>query len=146
MLENIVFSLARFENNFMNIEVKAVTSADAIKMLRQEGHILIDVRTPEEWKMIAASSLNSRDVIFLSLLTLPDGSINPRFMDDFMALKIEAEAKLLFICRSGGRSGYAAEICAGLGYECYNITDGIEALVSVCYPTINTNTTLRLDS
>lgn len=134
MLENIVFSLARFENNFMNIEVKAVTSADAVKMLRQEGHILIDVRTPEEWEMIAAPSLNSRDVVFLSLMIPPSMSVNPSFVDDFTALKIDAETKLLFVCRSGGRSGYAAEICTGLGYECYNITDGIEALVSACYP------------
>lgn len=130
MPANIVFSIVRFENNFMNIEVKSIISADAALMLKQENCLLIDVRTPQEWRVITAPSLNSRDVVFLSLMISQGMSVNPDFVDDFIKLGLTTDLKLLFVCRSGARSGYAAEICAGLGYECYNITDGIEALTS----------------
>lgn len=110
--------------------MKKVISTEAVKMLQNKDSVLIDVRTPEEWEIIAAPSLNSEEVIFLSLMTSPDMSMNPRFVDDFTVLGIERAKKLLFVCKAGGRSGYAAEICSGLGYECYNITDGIDVLVS----------------
>lgn len=128
ILKNIVFSPARFENKFMNIEVKRVTSAGAVKMLQAKDCLLIDVRTPKEWEMISFSPLVSKDVIYLSF-TNPDMTVDSHFIDKFAKLGIDINTKILFVCRSGVRSGYAAESCAELGYECYNITDGIEALV-----------------
>lgn len=111
------------------MEVRKVTAANSIQMLHDDDFVLIDVRTPEEWAIDAATSLNSNDVVFLCL-TSPDMSINPCFIEDFKSLKIDFKKKLLFICKAGGRSGLAAEMCALLGYECFNIIDGIEALNS----------------
>lgn len=112
------------------MEVRNVTSINAAEMLKDDDSVLIDVRTPEEWGVTAPLSLNANDVVFLSLMTSPDMSMNPRFIDDFMELELDPAQKLLFVCKAGGRSGYAAEMCASLGYECYNITDGIDGLVS----------------
>ena len=109
------------------MKVKKVNSADSVKMLQDDDFLLIDVRTAEEWYSCSAISLNKNDIVFLCL-TQPDMSINPNFTENFKALKIDLKKKLLFICKAGRRSGLAAEMCALLGYECYNITDGIETL------------------
>ena len=112
----------------MKMEVEKLLSEDAAKMLQNDDVILIDVRTPEEWGLIKAPSSNANVIVFLSIVNLPSGLENPYFLSDFMKLKLDKNKKLLFVCKSGGRSDYAANICAKLGYKCYNIIDGIERL------------------
>jgi len=103
-----------------------IISAEALSIMRSDGAVIVDVRTPKEWSEVGKPYIKGKKTIFLSLLQQPDMSPNPHFVSDFMMLDIPHSKKLLFICKSGGRSGMAAKICSELGYECYNIADGFE--------------------
>jgi rhodanese-related sulfurtransferase len=112
----------------MKMEVEKLSASDAAMMLQNDDYVLVDVRTPEEWELISAPPSNMNETVFLSIVNLPSGLENPYFLNDFMKLELSKDKKLLFVCKSGGRSDYAANLCAKLGYRCYNIIDGIERL------------------
>lgn len=90
-------------------KAKSLSQADAKKRMEEDKNIiLLDVRTPQEYKEIH----------------IPNSFLLP--LDN---VKAEAESKLkdkdatIFVyCRSGGRSAAASGILVGLGYtNVYNI-------------------------
>ena len=57
----------------------------------------------------------------------PDMDVNPDFVDQVAAGGIGKDTPLLFICRSGVRSRYAAEAMTAAGFQkCYNVAGGFE--------------------
>ena len=103
----------------------AVTPAEA-QALRDAGVArIVDVRTPEEY----------RDVGHLAdtpLVVWPrNGSPEDvaRFVDQ-VTEKYQPADTLLFLCRSGVRSHYAAHVLAQAGFEhAYNVLEGFEGAV-----------------
>ena len=103
----------------------AVTPAEA-QALRDAGAArLVDVRTPEEHRDVG-------HVADAPLIVWPrNGSPEDvaRFVDE-VAAKYRPEDTLLFLCRSGVRSHYAAHVLAQAGFErAYNVLEGFEGAV-----------------
>lgn len=90
--------------------VKEIVVEDLRKILHKDIQ-LVDVRTPSECAEGIITRATQIDVT----------------SDDFekKALQMLDKSKPVYIyCRSGGRSGIAAEILAKKGYKVYNLTGG----------------------
>jgi rhodanese-related sulfurtransferase len=96
---------------------------------------LIDVRTQAEWSFVGVPDVSElgQTLICVEWASFPGMSVNPRFVDEVMeALGDEAPGKLLFLCRSGVRSLYAAGAVAqrfaseGKTVDCLNVAGGFE--------------------
>jgi rhodanese-related sulfurtransferase len=86
------------------------------------GARLVDVRTRAEWDWVGRIP----GAIEIELLTYPDNRPNPSFLTE-LEQRIEKDAPVMFICRSGGRSHNAAMLAQQAGYrECYNVLEGFE--------------------
>ena len=88
----------------------------------QRGGKLVDVRTQAELYWVG----RVQGSVFIEWNSFPEGKLNP----DFLAQLAEATGKdepLLFLCRSGNRSHFAAILATQAGWrECYNILEGFE--------------------
>ncbi len=109
---------------------------DAFELLRSDQNsVLVDVRTFEEFNFVGSanhSPFNSR-MIFLPWQLFPSMNENPEFssnLEESLKKLFGSECKkvkIIFICRSGGRSNAAANHAINLGYHnCYNIISGFE--------------------
>lgn len=86
------------------------------------GAQLVDVRTRAEWDWVGRIP----GAVEIELLSYPGNRPNPEFMQQ-LAEKVAADAPVLFICRSGGRSHNAAMLATQAGYaDCYNVLEGFE--------------------
>lgn len=111
------------------MNVKNVNSLDAYSLLMvDEGAVLIDVRTPQEWEKTGVPYLGDRNkAVFLSWQLLPNMSLNKNFEPQFISCIKNKMSNIFFLCRSGHRSLSAATFIAQMNYEnCYNIIDGFE--------------------
>lgn len=79
---------------------------EELNVLIEKGATIIDVRTALEYRLGHAENT----------LNIPLSSLNSRIEE----LK-EMKKPLLLCCRSGARSGQAAEMLNRLGIECHNI-------------------------
>jgi rhodanese-related sulfurtransferase len=100
----------------------AVTPAEAWALQQAGAARIVDIRTEPEWQFVG-------HVPGIPLIVWPrDGSEEP--LRDFLARIGEAfprDGPILFLCRSGVRSHYAAELAAQAGYrEAYNVLEGFE--------------------
>ncbi len=88
-------------------EVKLIDSDEARKLIKDSGALLVDVRTKEEYEQnhIEGAMLIPLDVI--------DSVIEEQISDK--------ETNIILYCRSGRRSGIAAELLLEMGYK--NIYD-----------------------
>ena len=91
--------------------------------------VLVDVRTRAEWNYVGLPDLTGlgKQVLRVEWLTVPDGAVNPRFVDELAAAGVAQDAPVLFLCRSGQRSIAAAEAATAAGYgKAYNVAQGFE--------------------
>jgi rhodanese-related sulfurtransferase len=116
--------------------VKQINPAEAFALLKKDpDSVLVDVRTFEEFNFVGvadASEFNNR-MILLPWQLMPTMEVNHNFN---ISLKKELEklfkekatkAKVVFLCRTGGRSNQAANQALTLGYEnSYNLVNGFE--------------------
>ena len=109
-----VGSAAAFEN---------VTSQEAYEMVNSGQAILIDVRTLEEGYWVGMPDVVAGGLYVIPWLTrtiAPDGTVTTDPNPDFNNLVEKAfqdkDQALITMCRSGGRSTYAAERLEGLAY------------------------------
>lgn len=101
------------KNEPASIETLTVQAAYD-QMSKTDGEFFVDVRTPEEW---AAGHAEGATLIPLQEFT----SRAPNELSD-------KNAKIYLICRSGNRSGQAAQILLDMGYtHVYNIDGGTTA-------------------
>ncbi|MCI3950816.1 MAG: rhodanese-like protein [Burkholderiales bacterium] len=86
------------------------------------GAKLVDVRTRAEWDWVGRIP----GAVEIELLTYPGSRPNPSFLAE-LEQRVDKEAPVFFICRSGGRSHNAAQLAMQAGYtQCYNVLEGFE--------------------
>lgn len=94
-----------------------------------EDAVLIDVRTRAEWAYVGVPRLpeGAEPLRTIEWQTFPDGTPNPRFVEELREAGVEEGQSLYFLCRSGVRSIAAANAAtaAGLG-PAFNVTEGFE--------------------
>jgi rhodanese-related sulfurtransferase len=73
------------------------------------GAYLLDVREHEEWDAGHAPGA----------VHIPLGELGARYTE------LDAGRSLYVICRSGNRSGHAAQALAGAGWDASNVSDGM---------------------
>ena len=117
------------QKNDFNL-VTDITVIEAWEILKKNsGAHLIDVRTEAEIIFVGYPTLKSidKEVIFIPWLFYPGSILNQDFKKILCEQFINKDDHLLFICRTGGRSGHAAIVSSEFGYKnCYNIEDGFE--------------------
>jgi len=100
----------------------AVTPAEAKELADAGAAIIVDVRTEPEYIQVGHVPGTPR-------IEWPrnGGPDQMQAFVDALGDKYETGEKLLFLCRSGVRSHYAAELAAHAGYSnAYNVLEGFE--------------------
>lgn len=102
----------------------AVTPTEAQALLNAEPAArLIDVRTRAEWDYVGRVPGS----LLVEWNTYPDGTRNPRFLEELRRAVAATDAPVLFLCRSGQRSDGAARAAAAAGYtHAFNVLEGFE--------------------
>ena len=100
-----------------------VTVADLHQSLAANpALVLVDVRTPEEWR--AERAVGIKSFVEYDQIAARHGEIGADF-----------ETPIYLICRSGHRSGIAAKTLHDQGYKhVYNVAGGTSAWVAEDYP------------
>jgi rhodanese-related sulfurtransferase len=86
------------------------------------GAKLVDVRTRAEWDYVGTIP----DSVRIEWQTYPGGQPNPNFLAQ-LRHQVDPEALVMFICRSGVRSHFAAIAATEGGYrDSYNVLEGFQ--------------------
>ncbi len=101
----------------------ALPSREAFELWKTlQGAQLVDVRTRAEWDWVGRIPA----AVEIEWAGYPGNQPNPGFMQQLQQ-QVAADAPVLFICRSGGRSHHAAMLATQAGYtNCYNVLEGFE--------------------
>ncbi|HEX5556600.1 MAG TPA: rhodanese-like domain-containing protein [Gaiellales bacterium] len=83
-----------------------------------EGALAVDVREPEEWE---AGHVDGA-------LWIPLGELQAR------AGELPRDRPLVIVCRTGARSGYAADALVAAGYDASNLAGGLFAWAGAALP------------
>jgi len=86
----------------------------------EEGAFLLDVRNDDEWEAGHAPAAT----------LVPLGQLSERTGE------LPTDRRIVVICRSGGRSGRAAEALVGAGYDAVNLAGGMQAWAAVGLPVV----------
>ena len=102
----------------------ALLPAEAHALMRQvPASKLVDVRTQAEWDYVG----HVPESVLIEWNTYPGGQRNPVFLEQLQAQVEKSDAPVMFLCRSGVRSHYAAQAATQAGYpNSYNILEGFE--------------------
>ncbi len=105
----------------------AVTPAEAHELLRSAPSVkLIDVRTQAERDWVGRVAIPEAQHFAVQWTLYPGGAKNPQFLQQLSDCA-KADDVLLFLCRSGVRSRYAAQAATEQGYlHCFDILEGFE--------------------
>jgi rhodanese-related sulfurtransferase len=76
--------------------------------LQQQGAIVIDVRTPEEWDATGIIP-GAKKAMFFNQQMQP---VEDQFLKEINAITNNTDKPVVLYCRSGGRSGKAAKLLA----------------------------------
>ena len=110
--------------------VKQITVSQFKERSFKEHDCLIDVRSPEEWKVFGKPDGEVFGLLtyFISYQIKENENIilNPNFIDDMNKLELNKNTKIFFICSSGIRSQIVAEIFKKKQFKTFNITDGFD--------------------
>ncbi len=90
---------------------------------------LVDVRTMAEWTYVGTPDLSAlgKRALLVELQRFPEGDMNPKFSEQIAKALPNADAPVLFLCRSGARSAAAAAMMTARGYaKCFNVAAGFE--------------------
>jgi rhodanese-related sulfurtransferase len=120
----------------LKMSVTQINAADAFDFLKKDKNsVLVDVRTFEEFNFVGTvnpAEFDGRMILSPWKLTL-EMKENPAFaaiLEEGLKKLFGSETnetKILFLCRTGGRSDAAARLMSSLGYaNCYNILSGFE--------------------
>jgi rhodanese-related sulfurtransferase len=99
----------------------ALLPTEAHKLM-QEGAALVDVRTKPELLYVGRVP----GALAVEWQTYPGNRPNPEFLAE-LAASVPKDQPVMFICRSGNRSHFAAEAATRAGWkEAYNVLEGFE--------------------
>ena len=106
------------------------TAADAPEVSAGEGHglvaagaLLLDVREPDEWDAGHAPGA----------ALIPMGQVHDRMSE------ISSDARVVVICRSGGRSAAVTQVLRSRGYDAVNLAGGMRAWAKLGLPVVATS-------
>lgn len=119
-----LLELARQRAADMNLPYQgALTPAEAYQVWQlAPGAKLVDVRTRAELDWVGRVP----NAVEIEWLGYPGMKANPNFVSQLQH-QVDAEALVMFMCRSGARSDAAAKAAIAAGYSnCYNILEGFE--------------------
>lgn len=90
--------------------------------------VLVDVRTPAEWRFVGSPDLETLEN---PVLQIPwqdeDGRLNASFMAQLREAGVTEDQPVMFLCRSGARSQAAADAAWQEGFSrAVNVDDGFE--------------------
>ncbi|MFC2166325.1 rhodanese-like domain-containing protein [Acidobacteriota bacterium] len=106
--------------------VKNVSSEEAFEMVRQPDTFLIDVRSVAEYVFVGHPEMAYNIPLMFWNETGANMESNSEFVQDLEG-RFQKSARLIFICRSGGRSASAARMAQKAGFtEVFNIEKGFE--------------------
>lgn len=91
---------------------------DEARRRQRAGALLIDVREPDEWR--SGHAPGARHIPLGRLASQLDA--------------LPADRELLFVCRSGNRSGAATELAARAGRSATNVSGGMTAWAQAGLP------------
>ena len=105
----------------------AATPAQALALLRAAPSVkLVDVRTNAERDWIGKVDLPAAQHLTVQWSLYPGGTPNPDFVAQ-LAAQAARDDILLFLCRSGVRSRYAAKLATQASFaNCFDILEGFE--------------------
>jgi len=97
--------------------------AEAYEILQSApGAKLVDVRCRAELDWVGRVP----DSVDIEWATYPGMKPNPQFLTQ-LEQQVDKESLVIFLCRNGTRSQYAAAAATQAGYrDCYNIKEGFE--------------------
>lgn len=101
-------------------EVEEIDAHAAVDLVA-EGAVLLDVRELDEWE--AGRAPVARHI--------PLGELESRHTE------LPLDRTIVCVCRSGGRSAYAAAALGAAGYDVRNLTGGMRAWRDADLPVIN---------
>jgi rhodanese-related sulfurtransferase len=106
----------------------AVTPQEACALLQGDtGVKLVDVRTLAERDWVGRVILPEPQHLAVQWSLYPGGAQNPEFMKQ-LEQQANRNDTLLFLCRSGVRSRYAAKLATENGFtHCFDILEGFES-------------------
>jgi rhodanese-related sulfurtransferase len=101
----------------------ALLPQEAYALIQESpGAKLVDVRTKAEWDYVGRIPGS----VQVEWQTYPGSQPNPNFFNDLQT-KVDKEALVMFLCRSGARSHSAAVAATRAGYtQSYNVLQGFE--------------------
>jgi len=102
----------------------ALLPQEAFELLQQDPKAwLVDVRTHAEWDWVGQVP----GAVLIEWNSYPGGERNARFIDQLESQVPKTDAAVMFLCRSGNRSHYAAAVATQAGYSnCFNVLEGFE--------------------
>lgn len=107
-----------------------VDVAEAWEALKSEPDaVLVDVRTKAEWNFVGIPDLSEtgKEPVLVEWQVFPTMETNGAFVDSVSAAVPKRDARIYFLCRTGGRSKAAAIAMTQAGYaHCFNVSDGFE--------------------
>jgi len=107
-----------------------ISPTTAFEMLSTDASaVLVDVRTEAELVFVGYADLNGigKRMIAVEWQQPPSDDNVSAFVAGLSEAGIESTTPVLFICRSGVRSRFAAQAAAARGFETtYNVADGFE--------------------
>ena len=118
-----IFERASQRRRQMGLDYAGALTPQEAHDLRQAGAaVIVDVRTQPEWQFVG-------HVPDAPLVEWPRGG-DEAALDAFLAevrTRFQPDEALLFLCRSGVRSHYAATLAARAGFDrAYNVLEGFE--------------------
>ena len=106
----------------MNLPYAGALLPQEAHALMKSGAKLVDVRTRAELDWVGRVP----GALPVEWNGYPGGRMNPDFLGQ-LAESTEKDEPVMFLCRSGNRSHYAAAAATQAGWsECYNILEGFE--------------------
>ena len=110
--------------------IEDVQPQEAWTALREDPQArLVDVRTDAEWTYVGLPDLSEagKQPVLIPWQLFPSMQVNPRFLEQLRAARLEPSHRIYFLCRSGARSLAAAQAAMQAGYpQVFNIADGFE--------------------
>ena len=107
-----------------------LTAQEAWKLLSEDqSAVLVDCRTRPEWMFVGIPDLGGlgRQAVLAEWQAFPSMQVNGEFASQLRAQGIGEDQPILFICRSGSRSKFAAIAMTTEGFaRCYNVAGGFE--------------------
>jgi rhodanese-related sulfurtransferase len=105
----------------------AVTPPEAYQLLQLDpGARLVDVRTNAERHWVGTAALPPGQHAAVEWSSWPSGVANPQFIEQLSEVAAKDDV-LLFLCRSGVRSRYAAKLATEHGFtNAFDILEGFE--------------------